>query len=136
MYAINSRLKVRGVVTMENLNKRIRNEGKMESQNLLLPHVHTCIYQVSVNLVYEMFDLDPAGLAALVAQLVRASVWSAECCGFKCHLRATHFSFFHWPQVPVFLSFFLSFFSSQVVMHIYMYIKYRNYMISVRATYM
>ena len=45
--------------------------------------------------------------AALVAQLVRASVWSAECCGFKSHLRQLIFHFFHLPQV-VCLSFFHS----------------------------
>ena len=36
--------------------------------------------------VYEMFDLDPASWAALVAQLVRASVRSAECREFKSQL--------------------------------------------------
>ena len=54
--------------------------------------------------VYEMFDLDPASWADLVvAQLVRASVRSAECRWFKSHLRQL---IFHLPQVPVFLSFF------------------------------
>ena len=69
------------------------------------------IYLVSVNLftqVYEMFNLDPASWAALVAQLVRASVRSAECRGFKSHLRQL-----------IFLSFFLSFFlQSCVIMYI------------------
>ena len=48
-----------------------------------------------------MFDLETASWAALVAQLVRASVRSAECHGFKSHL-----------------SFFLSFFLPQVIMHL------------------
>ena len=42
--------------------------------------IHVHVYQVSVNLfiqVYEMFDLDPANWATLVAQLVRASIQSA-----------------------------------------------------------
>ena len=77
------------------------------------------IYLVPVNLfiqVHEMIDLDPASWAALVAQLVRASVRSAECRGFKSHLRQLifHFSF----ASGVFLSFFLSFFSSQIIMYI------------------
>ena len=79
------------------------------------------INRVSVSLftqVYEMFDLDPASWAALVAQLVRASVRSAECHGFKSHLRQLIF-IFSLPQVSVFLSFFLffflSFFPSQVL---------------------
>ena len=51
--------------------------------------------------VYEMLDLDPASWAISVAQLVRASVRSAECCGSKSHLRQLIFSL---PQVSFFLS--------------------------------
>ena len=59
--------------------------------------------------VYEMFDLDPASWAALVAQLVRASVLSAECGGFKSHLRQLIFHIFHFFIASgVCLSFFLS----------------------------
>ena len=67
------------------------------------------IYLVPVNLfmqVHEMFDLDPASWAALVAQLVRASVQSAECRAFESHLRQLIFSFFICLRC---LSFFLSF---------------------------
>ena len=71
------------------------------------------IYLVPVNLfiqVHEMFDLDPASWAALVAQLVRASVRSAECRGFESHLRQLIFSFFICLRcLSFFLSFFLSF---------------------------
>ena len=68
---------------------------------------NTCVHVQ----VYEMFDLDPASWVALIAQLVRASVRSKECRGFKSHLRQLIFHFFLLPQVhvPVFLSFFLSF---------------------------
>ena len=69
--------------------------------------------------------------AALVAQLVRASVRSAECRGFKSHLRQLIF-IFSLPQVSVFLSFFLSLFLSfhpsqvlsYIIMDIYNYIPY------------
>ena len=56
-----------------------------------------------------MFDLDPASWASLVAQLVRASVPSAQCCGFKSHLRQLIF-IFSLLRVSFFLSFCLSFF--------------------------
>ena len=68
-------------------------------------HVGTCT-----------FDLDPASWAALVAQLVRASVRSTECCGLKSHLRQLIFHFFICLRCLSF-SFFLSFFSSQVIMY-------------------
>ena len=77
---------------------------------------------ISVNLftqVYEMFDLDPASWAALVAQLVRASVQSTEYRGFKSQLRQLIFHFFICLRC---LSFFLSFFLSfhlQVIMYAY-----------------
>ena len=81
--------------------------------------IHVHIYLVPVNLfiqVHEMLDLDPASWAALVAQLVRASVRSAECRGFKSHLRQLIFSFFICLRcLTFFLSFFLSFFSSQII---------------------
>ena len=69
---------------------------------MLYIHVHV----VSVNLftqVNEMFDLDPASWATLVAQLVRASVRSEECRRFKSHLRQLIFLFFICLQVAVFL---------------------------------
>ena len=72
--------------------------------------------------VYELFDLDPASwaqCAALVAQLVRASVRSAECHGFKSHLRQFIF-IFSLPQVSVFLCFY---FPSQVIMYLYFRLK-------------
>ena len=75
-------------------------------------YIHVHVYRVSVSLftlVYEMFDLDPASWAALVAQLVRASVRSAECRGFKSHLRQLIFHFFIASGVC------LSFFPSQVL---------------------
>ena len=53
--------------------------------------------------VYEVFDLDLFSWPVLVAQLVRSSVRSAECRGFKSHLRQLTFHFFNLPQVPVFL---------------------------------
>ena len=62
-----------------------------------------------------MFDLDPASWAALVAQLVRASVRSAECRGFKSHLR----QLFHFFICLRCLSFFLSFFPSHVIKYMY-----------------
>ena len=76
----------------------------------------------------------PASWAALVhvAQLVRASIRSAECRGFKPHLRqmkkseATHFSSFHLPQVPVFLSFFLFISSHHVHIHVSIDQSYGN----------
>ena len=68
-----------------------------------------------------MFDLDLASWAALVAQLVRASVRDAECRGFKSNLNQLIFHFFILPQVPVFLSFFL-FISSHHV-HVVGYFK-------------
>ena len=83
-----------------------------------MPQIYTELhvtYQVLVNLfiqVYEMFDLDPPSWAALVAQLVRASVRSVECRGFKSHLRQL---IFHFPQVPVFLSFFIFISSHHVI---------------------
>ena len=52
-------------------------------------------------------DLDPASWAALVAQLVRASVQSTEYRGFKSQLRQLIFHFFICLRC---LSFFLSFF--------------------------
>ena len=52
-----------------------------------------------------------------VSQLVRASVWSAECCGFKSHLRQLIFHFFIASGVC--LSFFLSFFLSISSYHVY-----------------
>ena len=58
--------------------------------------------------VYEMFDLDPANWATLVAQLVKASVWSAVP-WVQIPPEATHFSFFHCLRCPC-LSVFLSFF--------------------------
>ena len=58
-----------------------------------------------------MFDLDPASWAALVAQLVRASIRSAECRGFESHLRQLIF-IFSLPHAGVCLSVFLSFFLS------------------------
>ena len=75
------------------------------------PGLH--LYTKSVNLfrqVYVMLDLDLASWAALVAQLVRSSVRSAECRGFKSHLRQLifHFSFASGAC--------LSFFPSQVIM--------------------
>ena len=57
-----------------------------------------------------MFDLDPVSWAALVAQLVRASVRSTECREFKPHLRQLipHSQFFNSLRC-------LSFFQSQVL---------------------
>ena len=72
---------------------------------LLELHVH----------VYELFDLDTASWAALVAQLVRASVRSAECRGFESHLRQLIFSFFICLRC---LSFFLSFSHLSIIMYI------------------
>ena len=82
--------------------------------NYPLPSL-TCIYRVSVSLftqVYEMFDLDPASWAALVAQLVGASVRSTEyrVSWVQIPPEATHFHFFIASGVC--LSFFLSFFLS------------------------
>ena len=68
-----------------------------------LGHIH--IHRVSVSLftqVYDMLDLDPASWASLAAQLVRASVQSAECRGFKSHLRQLIF-IFSLPWVSFFL---------------------------------
>ena len=70
--------------------------------------------------VHVHVDLDPASWAALVAQLVRASVRSAECRGFKSQL----IFIFSLPQVSVCLSVFLSFFLSISSVIMYMYIKY------------
>ena len=80
-------------------------------------HLYTEFYNV-VSLfiqVYEMFDLDPASWAALVAQLVRASVQSAvgsnptwgKWNSFSFWGKWNSFSFFHLPQVSVSLSFHL-----------------------------
>ena len=86
-------------------------------------YVYWYMYLVPVNLfiqVHEMLDLDPASWAALVAQLVRASVRSAECRGFKSHLRQLIFSFFICLRC---LSFFLSFFSSQIIMYYIIHVQ-------------
>ena len=77
---------------------------------LLELHVH----------VYELFDLDTASWAALVAQLVRASVRSAECHGFKFHLRQLIFHCF--LCLRCLSSFFLSFhLMSSCISSTYMY---------------
>ena len=86
----------------------------MYMQYLTLLSLHTCTLACSHRCMSEMFDLDPASWAALVAQLVRASVWSAECRGFESHLRQLIYSFFICLRC---LSFFFSHLS--IIMYIY-----------------
>ena len=76
-------------------------------------HTHVVMYLY----MYKMFHLDWASWATLVAQLVKASVRSAECRGFKSHLRQLIFI-----CLLFFLSFFLFISSHHVCIHLSVHI--------------
>ena len=62
---------------------------------------------MNMSQVYERFDLEPASWAALVAQLVKSIYPECRVSWVQIPPEATHFSFFHLPQMPVFLFFHL-----------------------------
>ena len=97
-------------INIFNINYRSWNSIKV---GVVLAYI---IYQVSVNLftqvhVYDMFDLDPASWAALVAVVSKSICLECRVLFVEIPPEATHFSFFHCLMC---LS---CFFPSQVIMY-------------------